>query len=175
MSEKKTLSATAKKVIKIAVTLVVILGILSGGLIYLNVNQEKVSSKLIIACMPKTITGNDNGRDIDFYVEYNKNYDPDKDEPIKAFLAYYYDGKGEKVELPGGRYESATADMQVVVGFFFKAQQNIKILKNVITVIISLVILCGIALLIYIWYKSWCKREEKKKDFYLRDFDKSEQ
>ncbi len=175
MSEEKTLSATAKKVIKIAVSLAVILGILVGGLVYLNVNQEKVTSKLLINCMPKTIQGYDDGRPIDFYVEYNKDYNPDEDEPVKAFNTYYYNGKNERVDLPGGRYQSATADMQVLIGFFYKAQENIQILKNVVSVVIALVILCALALLIYIWYKSWCKRQEDEKNFYLRDFKKDDE
>lgn len=173
MAKKKALTDTTKKIIKIAVSFLVIIGVLVGSLAYVSANQAKVSSKLIIACMPKSITGYDNGTKIDFYVEYNKDYNDETDDPIRAFNTYYFDKDGKRHDLPGGRYQSPTQDMQVVVGFFYKAQENIKILKNVIYVIIALVCLAVGVFLIYLWYKSWCKRQEKKKNFYLRDFDKS--
>lgn len=172
--EKKQLSATAKKGIRIGVIFVVIIAILSSVLVYLNTNHNKAYSKLIIACMPHNITGNDNGKEIDFFVEYNKDYNPKSDAPLKAYQVYYKDDNGKKIILPDGHYKSRTADMQVLMGFFYKAQQKIDVYKNVVYVLITLLVLAGIAVLIYFWYKSWCKRQEKKKNFYLRDFHEQE-
>lgn len=176
MSEKnkKALSQGAKKGITIGVIFVLIIAILSAGLIYLNVNGGKAYSKLIIACMPHNITGEDNGKKIDFYVEYNKDYNPKTDEPLKAYQTYYFDDNGKRIDLPNGFYKSRTAEMQVILGFFYKAQEKITALKNVVYVVIALLILAAVAVIIYLWYKSWCRRQEKKKKFYLRDFQDKE-
>lgn len=173
--EKKTMTKATKKVITVGVIIALIIAILTGGLVALNSNQSKVYSKLVIAMMPKTITGNDNGKKIDFYIEYNKDYNPETDEPLKAYNTYYYDANGKKKILPNGFYESPTAEMQVLIGFFYKAQEKMNSIKNVIYVTMALLALAICALIIYLWYKSWCKRQEKKKNFYLRDFQDKKQ
>lgn len=172
MSEqkKKALSKDAKTGITIGVIIAVIMGILVGGLVYLTQHQNEAYSKLIIAAMPKTITGVDNGVKIDFYIEYNKDFDEDKDEPIKAYQVYYFDKDGKRVDLALGHYQSATADMQVTMGFLFKAQEKIDSYKNVFRVCIALLIIVILALLIFLWYKSWVRRESAKKRNYINDF-----
>lgn len=167
---KKPLSAEMKKGIKIAVIAVLIVAILCGLLAFFNANASKGYSKLIISCMPKSISGMDNGTKIDFYREYNKEYNPKTDEPITAYKIYYYDKNGKRVDLVNGQYKSETQEMQVLLGFFYEAQENIQILKNVTYVLIALFVLAMFALFIFLWYKSWVRRQNKKRKSYLTDF-----
>jgi hypothetical protein len=160
--EKKPLTKKAKKMITVGVILAVIAGLLVGGICYINANITSVSNKLVIAFMPKPITGNDNNKEITFYIEENKDFDEENDEPIDAFNTYYYDDNGERVDLYQGQYKSSTADMQVIIGFFYMAQQNLNVFKNAMSIVLAVIILVAIAFCIYLWYRSWCKRQDKK-------------
>lgn len=174
-NEKKAMSKSTKTGITLGIIFVLLIAILTSSLVFLNANQNKTYSKLVIACMPKNITGNDNGKKIDFYIEYNKDYNPKTDEPLKAYQTYYFKDDGTRVNLVNGFYKSPTAEMQVLIGFFYKAQEKITSLKNVVYVLMAMTFIVGLALIIVLWYKSWCKRQAKKKSFYLRDFKSDEE
>lgn len=176
---KKPLSKAAKQCICIGVVFAVIFGMLGGLIAYLTVNQNVAYSKIIIACMPEKITGTDNNKKIDFYIEYNKDFDKKNDEPINAYRVYYKDDNGKRIDLPAGHYQSRTADMQVLLGFFAEGQKNITAMKNVIIVIVVLIFGAFICFLVYIWYLLWrnkqIKKQEQSKEYnnkaYLSDFD----
>lgn len=176
---KKPLSKAAKQCICIGVVFAVIFGMLGGLIAYLTVNQNVAYSKIIIACMPEKITGTDNNKKIDFYIEYNKDFDKKKDQPINAFKVYYKDDNGKRIDLPAGHYKSRTADMQVLIGFFYQAQEKLKVVKNVV---ISVMFVIGVAFfgfLIYIWYLLWrnkqIRMQEQSKEYnnkaYLSDLE----
>lgn len=123
--------------------------------------------------MPKSIQGTADGgaEGMTFYREKNKDYDIDNDEPLAAFNYYTLTENGEKHYLDGGMYyppeyyfENSTAEpVAVYLGFYFRLMQNLQVFKNVMTVIVSILCLAICAGLIYIWYRSWCRREDARK------------
>lgn len=133
-----------------------------------------VTNAFTDALMPKSIVGTADGgaEGMTFYREKNKEYDIDKDEPLKAFNYYVLTESGEKQYLDDGMYyppeyymENSTAEpVAVYLGFYFRLMQNLQVFKNVMRVIVA--ILCiGLGVgLIFIWYRSWSIREDKKKE-----------
>lgn len=162
--EKKPLTKKQKKGIKIGVIIAVIAALLAGGIVFINHDNSKLYSKIVVAFMPKSMVCEDNGREIKFYIEENKDYNPEKDEPIAAWNVYYFDEVGNRTDLPDGHYQTTTANMQLTIGFLLEAEQNFHILGNVLSVILALIIIAVIGFLIYLWYKSWCRREDKKRE-----------
>ena len=177
-----------KRAIIIGVILAVLLITGITGSLLLRANQP-LYTKLSIALMPDTLdyTDEETGEKITFYIEQNKDYDKEKDDPIDAYKTYYLDEKEEKVYLENGIYisdkefaeskkigqkEDDTKDgvktnvgqgAQVTVGFLISAQNNANKVKTVVKVLVALFALCCVAYLIYLWYLNWSVREDKKK------------
>ncbi len=175
---------------KTAIIIGVILGVLLAagitGSVLLKVSQP-LYTKLSIALMPETLElKQEDGSTITFFIEQNKDYDKTKDDPIDAYKTYYMDGD-KKVYLEGGVYmsgkdfaESKKADNQnkddtqdgvknnigkgqmVTVGFLFAAQEKANKLQGIITAADVVFALCCVAYLIYLWYLSWSRRQDKK-------------
>lgn len=105
-----------------------------------------------------------------FYREKNKDYDVEKDEPLKAFNYYIMNDEGRKIYLEDGMYyppeyymeNSKTEPVAVYFIFFIKLFQNLQVLKNVLIVFAVIFGLGIFAALIYIWYRSWCRREDAR-------------
>ena len=160
---KRQLTKKEKNAVVIGIVLLLLLALLIGGLVLVKTN-DSVANSLVAAMMPESITGNDNGQDITFYAEKNKDYKKGEDEPIDAFSVYYYDANNERVDLPQGFYKTSTADMQVTVGFLFKAQERLHKVTTVVKVFIALLAVAIVIYLLYIWYLSWSRREDLKKE-----------
>ena len=166
-----------------------VLGIVCSVL--LKVSQP-IYTKLSIALMPESIEYNvpDSDEKITFYIEENKDFDKEKDEPVNAYKVYYFKDKDkkEKVYLENGVYisdkeyaESKRADLkddddniidgakynvgegaQVTVGFLFEAQTKANKVKTIVNVIVTIFAVACVAYLIYLWYLNWSAREDKK-------------
>ena len=177
-----------KRAIIIGVILLVLLVSGITGSVLLRTSQP-LFTKLTIAMMPDSLDYKDSdGNTITFYVEENKDYDKEKDEPLDAYKAYYYKDKDkkERVDLDGGVYmtdkeyaESKRSDKKdteqsgdarynvgegtlVTVGFLAEAQKKANVVKKVVNVLLGIFIVCVIAYLIYLWYLNWSKRYDKK-------------
>lgn len=126
--------------------------------------QSKVYSKLIIAALPKTITGDDNGKKVTFHMALNKDFDASKDEPIRQFIPYYFDENDKRIDLPTGVYKSPKTGetMQVTVGFFLKGSNKLKVMASVIKVVIALLLLASIGLIILLSFYIWSLKQDKK-------------
>ncbi len=175
-----------------------ITGIILGALLLLgilfavlfSVNQS-FYTKVSIALMPESIEYKvpDSDEVITFYIEENKDYDKEKDEPINAYKTYYFKDKDkkEKVYLENGVYitdkefaESKRADLkdqnniidgakynvgegtQVTIGFLFAAQQKANKVKTAVNIIVAIFAVACVAYLIYLWYLNWSVREDRK-------------
>lgn len=132
----------------------------------LNTNsvQAKVYSKVIVALLPKSITGNDNGKDVTFYMDLNKDFDAEKDEPIEQYVPYYMDDEGKRIDLPTGIYTSPTTGekMQVTVGFFLKGSNKLKVAAATLKVFMTIFVLGLIATIILLSYLIWSYRQDQK-------------
>lgn len=138
--------------------------------------QANATNGFLTLVMPKHIDAIDqtgegaytNG--MTFYREKNKDYKPKEDEPVRAFNYYYLTEDGKRIDLENGNYYppeyyDETKDVSpvpVYLGFYIKAMDNIKIVKNVIKVIVGIVVVALIFFGIYVWYLSWRKREEER-------------
>lgn len=153
-------------VIVASVLLIVMLGLSIFGVVVFSaspydmkdgeVNVYKLQSTLytraIVAAMPKSIEGDDNGRKVKFYIEVNDKYEVKEDEPITQYLVYYYDADGKRQDLPSGIYKGSTEDMYPLIGFFIAGMNSLKALKAVITTCLIFVCLAIAALAIYLAY-----------------------
>lgn len=128
------------------------------------------TNKFLDILMDDEITSTEmiDGRITTFGREVNKDYNPDEDQPIEAFTYYYYDGAGNRIDLPDGLYypsgysvDSDVSPIPVYAGFYLNAAQKLNIVKNVFKVVISLIVVAVIVFIIYLWYRSWCRRQEK--------------
>lgn len=133
--------------------------------------EAAATNAVINVLMPKQIQGTEgDAKDLVFYREKNKEYDANKDEPLKAFNYYMLNDKGEKIYLEDGMYyppsyymeNSETEPVVVYLGFFARMLQNLQIVKNVITVVAVILGLGVLALIIYAWYRIWSKREDER-------------
>lgn len=141
--------------------------------------EAKATNGFLTLIMPKQIEAIDQTGDgqytngMVFYREKNEDYNPKEDEPINAFNYYHLSPEGKKIYLKNGVYyppeyymkdrKEEVAPAQVYLGFYLKAMDNIKTIKNIVSVVVTLVILALIAFGIYLWYLSWRKREEAKR------------
>jgi hypothetical protein len=131
------------------------------------------TNKFLDVLMDDEITSQEaiDGRVTTFGREVNKDYDPNEDQPIEAFNYYYYDGAGNRIDLPDGNYYpsgyAVSSDVQpipVYLGFYTTALQRVQIIKNVLKVLCAIIVVALIAFIIYVWYRSWCKRQEKAQE-----------
>ena len=176
-----------KRAIIIGVVLAVLLVAGITSTILLRTNQP-LYTKLSIALMPETLeyTDPETNKTITFYIEENKDYNPEKDEPIEAYSTYYINEKDKKVYLENGVYMSDTEfaesnkigqqddsiqdgvkynvgqGQQVTVGFLISAQENANKVTGVVKAIVAVFAICCVAYLIYLWYLNWSKRQDKK-------------
>jgi amino acid transporter len=132
------------------------------------------TNKILDVLMDDEITSTEliDNRYITFGREVNKDYDSDSDQPIEAFTYYYLDGDGNKTYLSDGYYypadyyqeDSESTPIPVYLGFYYTALEHLQVVKNVLKVIVALIIVLLIAFVIYLWYRNWCKRQERKEE-----------
>ncbi|MBQ9516810.1 MAG: hypothetical protein IJR60_01870 [Eubacterium sp.] len=178
-----------KRVIIIGVILGVLLVAGITGTLLIKLSQP-VYTKLSIALMPETLEYTDSdGKKLTFYIEENKKFDPKKNDPIEAYNTYYLDKNDKKVYLEGGVYmtdkeyaeskklkgendnkksdtgvkENIGQGQLVTVGFLVSAQENANKVLAGFRWAVAVFAVCCAAYLIYLWYLSWSRREDKKK------------
>lgn len=139
------------------------------------------TNKFLDVLMDDEITSDDliDGRITTFGREVNEDYDANEDQPIEAFKYYYYDGNGTRIDLTDGNYypsgyaiDEDVTPIPVYLGFYYTALTKLQIVKNVLRVIIAIIILAVIAFIIYLWYRSWCKRQDRAKELRKVDIKK---
>lgn len=131
------------------------------------------TNKFLDVLMEDEITSDEliDGRITTFGREVNEDYDANEDQPIEAFNYYYYDGNGKRIDLPDGNYypsgyatSSDVTPIPVYLGFYYTAAEKMQIVKNVLRVIIAIIVLALVAFVVYLWYRSWCKRQDREKE-----------
>lgn len=130
--------------------------------------RSKIVTNLL---MNKKITSQEqiDGEYMTFYREDNPDFDPENtDDVSEAISVYYIDENGEKQYLPDGIYYpngsvNGTVDpVNVRWGFYFTAFQNLRIVQNVLKTLMMPIALVVFVFIIWLWYRNWCKREDKK-------------
>ena len=196
--ERETLTKKAsitkkqkKRAIIIGVILAVFLAAGITGAVLLRTNQP-LYTKLSIAMMPDHLDYTDSdGKEVTFYIEENKDYDSEKDDPIDAYSIYYFkDEKSEektylengvymtdteyaesvkqgkdtgKTDANGAKYNEGVG-ANVITGFMFEARANANKVSTVFKVLVAVFAICCVAYLIYLWYLNWSVRYDKKKE-----------
>lgn len=157
-----------KKNIKLIVTMIVIVAVLVTSVIIIKENGAKVYSYSLYALMPKTISAEEMETDYDMHVRLNDDYDfvRQLEDPLEAYEYYYTDPQtGEEVVI-GGSEQTQIGDVTIApyLMFVIKAKENFDMVKKVITAVIWIIIAAAIVLGIVLWYKSWARREDEKKN-----------
>ena len=144
----------------------IIVGIVAVIAILIGVNHTAIMSYLTYAFMPKKLEPTVDGYQMEFHVYKNKEYNQfkDKETPLKAFGFYYIDSDGKKVDLGwDGAYTGAKGTKFTPnIWFLMKAQENKTTFQNKANKVIPFVVIILVVLIIYLWFKNWCKREDKR-------------
>ena len=88
----------------------------------------------------------------------------DKNTPLKAFGYYYIDENGKKVDLSWDKAYTGSKGTKFTpnVWFMIQSGQKLSKFKSVSSKVIPIIVLVVVALLIYLWFRSWCKREDAR-------------
>ena len=118
--------------------------------------------------MPNSVDTVFEDKDLTLYIEKNKKFDDSKNQPLEAFSVYYYednDSSKDKIYLKNGstlKGEKEESNL-MVLQFLGNATITDSIIKNVLSKIFIVLCILLACWLIYIWYLSWCAREDRKK------------
>ena len=143
-----------KKKITIAA---VIIGIIAVIAILIGINQTAIMSDI-----KPTV----DGVKVEFFVYKNKDFNQfkDKNTPLKAFGYYYIDENGKKVDLSWDKAYTGSKGTKFTPNVWFMIQSGEKLskFKGVSSKVIPIIVLVVVVLLIYLWFRSWCKREDAR-------------
>lgn len=167
MSNKKKISLN-KTQRNIIITFAVIIAVAITGFVVFKTNQTYFTTKLMYAFMPQSYVAELDEGNIEFFVEYNKDYSPKKynNEIVKAFQYYYYDENGEKVDLgiDGGYDDDGDGEKSPLsVPFIFLMGQRISTFKSIMTKVLLVLAAVIVVALIFVWFIVWSRNEDKQK------------
>lgn len=167
MSEKKkSLTKKSKIVIGVSVVAAVIIIVSAIFIIFTGNSSYKLYNSVMLQLMPESITSEDG---VEFFVKENPKYDGGKTPEEQQFIFYFMNGDKE-VDLPGGVFTDANGNKSAVsVGFATLALEKLNTIKTVFKVVIAVMVVVLVAIGIYLWYKSWCRREDEQKKLLYGD------
>lgn len=151
-----------KAIIIIAMILVVIAGLFAC----FKANQTAIYSKAMYALMPKSVVGEIDGKEIECFVEMNKDFDTSLPltEITKAFTYYYVDADGNVVDLGvDATVNQDGEDVQVFLAFMPQTIENFENAKDTAVKIIIPVIVILVVVLIVVWFFKWSKKQDLEK------------
>lgn len=157
-----------KKVIGLGIALLVLL-VLTVGVRQAIIKSSSFYNAYYYMIMPKSIETVFDEKDLTLYIEQNKDFDKTKNEPLEAYKVYYFednDASKKKVYLKNGttlKGEKEESNL-MVLQFLTSATITDNIIRNIIDKAIIVLCVLGACYLIYLWYLSWCRREDKKKE-----------
>lgn len=179
---KKTLSKDAKKIITAGVVFFVLFSIILGVKIGTNyivrdsTNFKKVLSTAV-SVMPKSVEVQTNSGTMEFYLEksdefdtmfdeaYNKetkSYDLQKISLPRALNFYYYDAENKRVNISDGQYKTSVDDIWIIGEFIEEYNHVIDTANSIYSGFLVALVAGFIIYLIYIWYKAWSVKEDKR-------------
>lgn len=167
MSEKKkSLTKKSKIVIGVSVVAAVIIIVSAIFIIFTGNSSYKLYNSVMLQLMPESITSEDG---VEFFVKENPKYDGGKTPEEQQFIFYFMNGDKE-VDLPGGVFTDANGNKSAVsVGFATLALEKLNTIKTVFKVVIAVMVVLLVVVGIYLWYKSWCRREDEQKKLLYGD------
>lgn len=159
-----------KTTIAVFIISAIIMGLFACLVIINNENPSEIPNRVVNILMDKEITSTEeiDGEYLTFSREVNKDYNPEKDEPMAAFKYFIVNKDGSKTELKDGLYYPASyydkkkdvSPVAVNIGFYATILPKVNAVKNVLTVIVAMAAVLIFAYIIYAWYHSWCKRQD---------------
>lgn len=162
VTEKKKMNPKKKKITIAGV----IVGIIAVIAILIGVNHTAIMSDITYSFMPKSITPDFSGTKVEFYKYKNKDYNQfkDKNKPLKAFGFYYIDENGKKQDLSWDGVYIAPDGTKFTpnIWFMIKAQEKLTTFKRTAAKVIPIVVIVVVVALIYLWFRLWCIREDKR-------------
>lgn len=159
---KKKMSSKNKKITIASV----VIGIVAIIAILIGINHTQIMSELTYSMMPKSINPVVDGQEVTFFVYKNKDFNQfkDKETPLKAFGFYYLDENGKNIDLSWDKVYVGSKGTKFTpnVWFMMKANEKLTKVKSVSSKVIPIVVILFVILLIYLWFKNWCKREDAR-------------
>ena len=173
-TEKKPKTKQQKTAIGLGIAFLVLFIITIGFRIAITPNSPLYTG-YVYMIMPKSIETTFEDKKLTLYVEKNKDFNKKENQPLEAWRIYYYednDTSREKTYLKNGSTLEGEKEQSNLMVLQFIGNATItdgivrKITKN------AIIILCVLfaAYLIYIWYLSWSRRYDKKKEM-NKEFD----
>lgn len=167
MKENKKINLS-KKQRNIIITFAVIIAVAITGLIVFKANQIYFTTKLMYAFMPQSYVAECEDGNIEFFVEYNKDYNvkESNNDPLQAFSYYYFDKNGERIDLgiDGGYDFYGTGDKgPLSVAFMYLMSQRVGTFKSIVTKVMLALAAVAIVALIVVWFIVWSRKEDRQK------------
>lgn len=179
---KKPLSKDAKKLIIVGVIFLVLFSIVFGLKAYTNTGLAKSTdlkdlANISLKIMPKSVEINTNSGEIEFFMEKSKDfdsvfdnayiketkqYDLQKINIYEALNFYYYNDQGKRVDLYNGEYNTAADHIIIISHFADKLNDTIQLVNSIYSGILVALVAGFIIYLIYVWYKAWSVKEDKR-------------
>ncbi|MCM1114457.1 MAG: hypothetical protein NC397_03075 [Clostridium sp.] len=159
MNEKMSKSKK-KKIIAFSVAGVIIV----AAVILISVFQNAIYSQGLYTLMPKSqVSTLSDGSEVTVYVKQNPDYNPmGSAPPLEAFEFYYIDENGNEVNIEDAEgFEYNISDYQTAFVLF--AGQKMQTIKSVATPIIVVLVVAILAVCIFLWFKSWSRRQDEEK------------
>ena len=157
--DNKVYAVHKKIAIIVGIVLVAVL-LLSGLSRILISNKMPYYQNYVYAIMPKSLETEFGDEKYTFYLEKNKDFDKEKDQPLNAFIVYYYEDNDKsktKISLKDGDTMIAQTESSslMVLNFLANARITDGIIKSIIKKVAIIDAVLFIPYLIYVWYITW--------------------
>ena len=166
--DKKPKTKQQKWAIGLGIALAVLFVITIGARLAISPESPLYNSYLM-AIMPKSIDTVFDEKEMTLYIEKNKEFDKEKNQPLEAFSVYYYennDKSKEKTYIEYGKKFEGENESAALMTLQFLG--NATITDGIIRTTIkdTLIVLCILlgCYLIFIWYIIWSINYDKKKE-----------
>lgn len=158
----------AGKLKKILIPIAAIILVLFSAILIIKANDVAIVTKAMYSLMPESYIAETQDGNVEYFVEYNKDFNPktDRDNALKAFEYYYYDEDGNKVELgPDGTYLSTTGEeVSLDMVFAVNIGEKFSKIQKVISVIVKVFFVVLFIGLIVLWFFKWSKKQDMEKE-----------
>lgn len=159
--KKKPLSKKAKKTI---IILSSIIGVLLILLIGYKVNETYINARLLYALMPESGVAMMDDKEVEFYVEFNKDFDSKNDNVLEAYSYYYYDDEGNRVDLgPNGTVLYEGEEAPLFYAFMIDTMKTAGNVRNVLLKVVAVVAVIAVIGLLVLWFVLWSKKQDAEK------------
>ena len=166
--EKAPKTKQQKLAIGFGIALLILFVLIGGIKLAINPNMPTYNNYAYMI-MPKSVDTVFDDKELTLYIEKNKDFNKEKDQPLEAFRTYYYkdnDTSTKKIYLKNGSTLKGEKEQSnlMVLQFLGSATITDGIVRSILNkafIVLCILLACY---LIFVWYVVWSYKEDKKKE-----------